>query len=134
MDFYNAKDLGDILYQDGWRQTLWFETRLNYPISETVEVGEEKNGIFQTEKLVTKYIYRISTYISRAMHAVLCRLPQHTSIVITDEVGNTYSPAVGNLQITTMEWSSFETGHIVINFNDGANTAFEWTYDMANLT
>jgi len=134
LDFYNSKDLGDILYQDSWKQTLWLETRLNYPSSETVEIGEEKDGIFLPEKIVTKYIYRISTYISRAMHAVLCRLPQHSSITITDEVGNTYTPAVGNLQITSMEWSHFETGHIVISFNDGDNSAFEWTYDMANLT
>lgn len=134
LDFFNSKDLGDILYQDGWKQSLWLETRLNYPSSETVEIGEEKDGIFLPEKLITKYIYRISTYISRAMHAVLCRLPQHTSITITDEVGNTYTPAVGNLQITSMDWSHFETGHIVISFNDGDNSAFEWTYDMANLT
>jgi hypothetical protein len=113
---------------------LWLETRLNYPSRETVEIGEEKDGIFLPEKLITKYIYRISTYISRAMHAVLCRLPQHSSITITDEVGNTYTPAVGNLQITSMEWSHFETGHIVISFNDGDNSAFEWSYDMANLT
>ena len=133
LDFYNSKDLGDILYQDSWFQTLWLECRLNYPLSETVEVGEEKDGIFLAEKIVTKYIYRIMTFVSRALHNVLMRLPQHSSITITDEVGNTYTPSVGNIQISAMEWSSFETGKMVISFNDGDNSAFNWTYDMMSM-
>jgi hypothetical protein len=28
----------------------------------------------------------------------------------------------------------FETTHAVISFNDGGNTAFDWTYDMENMT
>ena len=134
LQFSNTNDLGDILYQDGWFQTLWLETRLNFPLSETVEIGEERDGVFIPEKIVTKYIYRISTYISRALHRVLMRLPQHDSITITDEVGNNYTPAVGNLNILQMDWTHFETGHMIIGFNDGANTAFDWTYDMADLT
>jgi hypothetical protein len=61
------------------------------------------------------------------------RLPQHSSITITDEVGNTYTPSVGNIQISAMEWSSFETGKMVISFNDGDNSAFNWTYDMMSM-
>jgi hypothetical protein len=130
----NTNDLGDILYATGGFESVYYlNTQLGYPVTETVEVGEEKDGEFITEKLVTKYIYRISDYIGRALQRCLLRLPQHDSITITDDVGNTYSPAVGNVQITS-EWPSFEVCHIVIQFNDGENTAFKWTYDMTDIT
>lgn len=133
LDFTNAKDLGGILYQDGWAQTLFLETKMNYPTTETVEIGDEKDGVFNPEKIVTKYIYRISTYINRAMHAVLMRISQHSSIVVTDEVGNTYTPAVGNIRMEA-DQPHFETTHAVISFNDGENSAYDWTYDMSNMT
>ena len=133
IDMSNAKDLGNILYQDSWAQTLFLETRLNYPTTEVVEVGDEKDGIFNVEKIVTKYIYRISTYINRAMHRVLSRISQHSSVTITDEVGNTYTPSIGNIRMEA-DQPHFETTHAVISFNDGENTAFDWTYDMENMT
>ena len=133
IDMSNAKDLGNILYQDGWAQTLFLETRLNYPTTEVVEVGDEKDGIFNVEKIVTKYIYRISTYINRAMHRVLSRISQHSSVTITDEVGNTYTPSIGNIRMEA-DQPHFETTHAVISFNDGENTAYDWTYDMENMT
>jgi hypothetical protein len=133
LDLSNAKDLGGILYQDGWAQTLFLETKMNYPTTETVEVGDEKDGVFNPEKIVTKYIYRISTYINRAMHAVLTRISQHSSVVVTDEVGNTYTPAVGNIRMEA-DQPHFETTHAVISFNDGDNSAYDWTYDMSNMT
>ena len=129
----NTNDLGDILYATGGFESVYFlNTQLTYPASETVEIGEEKDGEFIAEKLVTKYVMRISDYVSRALHRCLMRLPQHDSITITDEVGNVYSPAVGNVQIE-VDWPAFEVCHIVIKFNDGANTAFSWTYDMADI-
>ena len=134
LDFNNSKDLGDILYQDDWSQTIWLNTRLNYPTNEVVEIGEEKDGVFIPEKVVTKYIYRISDYVSKALHRVLIRLPQHDNITITDEVGNTYTPGVGNIAITTADWMNFDVCHMVIQFNDGDNTAFSWTEDMADMT
>jgi len=129
----NTKDLGDILYATGdFEEVYYLNTQLNYPANEIVEIGEEKDGEFITEKLVTKYMYRISDYISRALHRCLIRLTQHDSITITDEVGNTYTPDVGNVQITS-EWPHFDVCHVVIQFNDGENTAFVWTYDKANM-
>lgn len=130
----NTNDVGDILYATGGFESVYYlNTQLGYPATETVEVGEEKDGEFITEKLVTKYMYRISDYIGRALQRCLLRLPQHDSITITDDIGNTYTPAVGNVQITS-EWPAFDVCHIVIQFNDGENTAFKWTYDMANIT
>lgn len=130
----NTNDLGDILYATaGFEQVYYLNTQLNYPANEVVEVGEEKDGEFIAEKLVTKHIYRISTYVNRALQRCLLRLPQHDSITITDDVGNVYTPSVGNVRITT-DWPSFDVAHVVIQFNDGENTAFKWTYGMANMT
>lgn len=130
----NTHDLGDILYATGgFEQVYYLNTQLNYPLNETVEVGEEKDGEFITEKLVTKYIYRISDYVSKALQRCLLRLPQHDSITITDEMGDTYNPAVGNVKVTD-EWPNFDVCHIVIQFNDGANTAFKWTYGMSDMS
>ena len=117
--FSNTADLGDIPYSEGFTQIVYLNTKMNYPANEYIEVGEEKDGVFIAEKLVTKYLFRISDYVSRALHRVLVRLPQHDSITITDEVGNVYTPAVGNAIIQTSDWVSFETCHIVIQFNDG---------------
>jgi hypothetical protein len=130
----NTKDLGNILYATaGFEEVYYLNTQLNWPINETVEVGEEKDGEFITEKLVTKYLLRISDYVNRALHRCLMRLSQHDTITITDEVGNTYTPDVGNL-IVTAEPAAFELMKVTIQFNDGANTAFKWTYNMANMT
>lgn len=130
----NTNDLGDILYATaGFESVYYLNTQLGYPATESIEVGEEKDGQFIAEKIVTKYLYRISDYVGRALQRCLLRLPQHDSITITDDVGNVYSPAVGNVQITS-EWPAFDVCHIVIQFGDGDNTAFKWTYDMSNIT
>jgi len=130
----NTNDLGNILYATGGFESVYYlNTQLGYPATETIEVGEEKDGEFIAEKLVTKHLYRISTYVSRALQRCLSRLPQHDSITITDDVDDTYTPAVGNVQMT-YEWPSFDVCHIVIQFGDGENTAFKWTYGMTDIT
>jgi hypothetical protein len=130
----NSRDLGDIMYATGgFEEVYYLNTQINYPANEIIEIGEEKDGEFITEKLVTKYLYRLSDYVSRALHRCLIRLPQHDSITITDDVNNALTPAVGNVQITT-DWPAFDVAHIVIQFNNGDNTAFAWTYGSANMT
>jgi len=118
LEFSNTTDLGDIPYSQGVKQIVYFNTKMNYPLNEYIEVGEEKDGEFIAEKLVIKYLFRISDYVGRALHRVLVRLPQHDTITITDEVGNTYTPAVGNAILSTSDWLNFETCHIVIQFNE----------------
>lgn len=119
LEFSNTTDLGDIPYSEGFAQIIYLNTKMNYPLNEYIEVGEERDGEFIAEKLVTKYLFRISDYVGRALHRVLIRLPQHDTITIADEVGNTYTPSVGNAIIPTADWVNFETCHIVIQFNDG---------------
>ena len=118
LEFSNTTDLGDIPYSQGVKQIVYFNTKMNFPLNEYVEVGEEKDGEFIAEKLVTKYLFRISDYVGRALHRVLIRLPQHDTITITDEVGNTYTPAAGNAILSTSDWLNFETCHVVIQFNE----------------
>lgn len=130
--FSNTNDLGDILYSTTFEQKVWLETRMNHPEHEMVEIGEEKDGVFISEKLVSKFIYKVIAYVSHAMYRVLVRLPQHDSITITDEVGNTYTPSVGNISVAA-DYPSHETVKVTIRFNDGARSAFSWTYGMDNL-
>jgi len=132
LDFHDTHDLGEILYQDGFTQTAFLEAKLAPPTHEVVEVGEEKNGIFITEKIITKYKYRIIANIGRELYKALLRLPQHDSITITDDVGNTYTPAVGNVQVIPANWIYYDVCRIEIIFND--NTEYIWTSENNNIT
>lgn len=132
IDFHDTHDLGDICYQSGFTQSLWLETQLNTPTHEPVMVGEEKNGIFIAEKIVTKYNHRIITYISPVFYRGLIRLPQHDTISIIDEVGFVYTPAVGNIEVKPINWNWFDTGTVEITFND--NSEFIWVSDTNNLS
>ncbi len=134
LEFYNSKDLGDICYKDGWKQIHYLPTQLNNPLHEIVEVGEEKDGEYIPEKLVTKFIFKIIAFINKALYRVLIRLPQHDTITITDEVGNVYAPDAGNIEVLSPDWNTFDTAKLTIQFNDGENTAFKWTKNMANMT
>jgi hypothetical protein len=132
IDFHDTHDLGDICYQSGFTQSLWLSTPMNTPTHEPVMVGEEKNGIFIAEKIVTKYNYRIVAYISPVFYRGLIRLPQHDAISITDEVGFVYTPAVGNIEVRPVNWNWFDTGTVEIIFND--NSEFIWVSDTNNLS
>lgn len=127
IDFTNSINLGNIRYEDTFTQTVWLEAILNSPTHEMVNVGEEKDGIFIAEKIVSKFLYSVICYVSRGLYNCLMRLPQHGTITITDEVGNAYSPEVGNIIVEPPEWVSFETCRLLIKFNDGANSAYTWT-------
>jgi hypothetical protein len=132
IDFHDTHDLGDICYQSGFTQSLWLEAYINTPTHEPVLIGDEKNGIFITEKIVTKYNHRILTQISPVFYRGLIRLPQHDDISITDEVGFVYTPAIGNLQVKPINWNWFDTGTVEITFND--NSEFVWVSDTNNLS
>jgi hypothetical protein len=101
---------------------------MNNPTHEMVNTGEEKNGVFIAEKIVSKYIYTMIAYVPRGLYRCLMRLPQHDLITITDEVGNTYTPAPGNVTVEAPEWAYFDVCKLVIKFNDNENTNFDWVY------
>ena len=128
INFSNTYNLGDIRYEGSFIQMVWLETILNNPTHEMVNTGEEKNGVFIAEKIVSKYIYTIIAYVSRGLYRCLVRLPQHDTITITDEVGNTYTPAAGNIIVEPAEWNHYDVAKLVIRFNDNENTNFDWVY------
>ncbi len=137
LQFTNDKDLHGkrlddqtILYQEGFTQECWLQTILNTPGSNRVDVGQEKDGVFIAEKIITQYKYRIIDYLNRSLFEGLIRLPQHDDITIIDEVGNQYTPDVGNVQVSP-EWGTFDTGDITIEWNDGS---FVWVENADDIT
>ena len=126
IDFSNTKNIGDLLYENSFSQTVWLEAILNNPSHEFVEIGEEKDGVFISEKVTSKYLYSVIAYVSRGLYQCLVRLRQHDTITITDEVGNTYTPKAGNVLIESPEWTTFETCRLVLKFNDNEYSAFNW--------
>jgi len=132
LTFDNTKDLGDILYQDGFSQTLWLPSQLAPPQSEQIDIGEEKNGIFIAEKLVNKFKFKILVTMGRELYRAVVRIPLHDDIDIIDEVGNTYSPAVGNIWVNALSWPGFDYVQVEILFND--NNEIYYVSNNANFT
>ena len=137
LEFTNDKDLRGkrsddqtIIYQNDFTQECWLNTVLNTPAQNRVDVGSEKDGVFIPEKIVTQQKYKIVDYINRSLFEGLIRLPQHDTITITDEVGNSYTPDQGNVE-TSEEWTTFDTCTFTLEFNDGS---FVWTPNSTDLT
>ena len=105
-------------------------TILNTPAQNRIDIGDEKDGVFIAEKIIIQYKYRIVDYINRSLFHGLLRLPQHDSITIIDEVGNEYTPDVGNIE-TSEEWTTFDLCTFIIEFNDGS---FPWTENSEDIT
>ena len=133
LEYTNTKDIKSgveaILYQYDFTQQIYLDAILNNPQHEMTETGEEKDGVFQPEKLVDKLIYNIVAYVSRSTLKALRLLPMHDDIEITDEVGNLYTPSVGNVRVT---WDGgFDTYTLRIDFNEEGDV---WTSNMDNIT
>lgn len=133
LSFTNSDDIGNILYSvstsvaEKLSQEFYLDAVLNNPTHETALTGEEKDGEFIAEKIVTKYIRTIVCWVNRAIYNCLVRLPQHDTITITDEVGNTYTPSVGNVTVDPITWDYYDTGKLVIRFTDD-NDYITWTH------
>ena len=134
LEYTNSRDFnnGDesIYYADGFTQQAYLNTRLGPPTHEPIEFGDEKNGVFQAEKIVSKYVYNFVAYESPAMFAALRLLPLHDTIKILDRTGIEYTPSVGNLTIDP-DWSTFDTGSMRISFNEDGVV---WTNNAENIT
>lgn len=118
-----------ILYASGWEQEIYLDTYLNNPAHEIVEVGDEKNGVFEAEKVIDKYIYNIISYESRSVVNAMRILPLHDGIKIYDEVGNLYQPDQGNVRVG-WDWGTFDTNTLRIDFNESGTV---WTNNMDNI-
>ena len=64
------------------------------------------------------------------MYNALSLLKHHDTIKILDEVGNEYTPSVGNVDVT-IDWNTFDTGSLRIVFNEGGDV---WTNSLDNIS
>ena len=90
IDFYNTCDLGDILYQHGFLQTLWYE-------SETMENSFplEDRGVENGEgRFVRVFARQVKKYLSRTkampdyMAEVFHRMKLHDHMTLTNLTGD----------------------------------------------
>jgi hypothetical protein len=91
IDFYNTCDLYNIVYQNGFRQSMWFKSE---PMEEIYPVESEgfKNGEGTFIKTFTRQTktYQLKTFeMPGYMVDVFNRMKLHLSITITDLVGDT---------------------------------------------
>jgi hypothetical protein len=135
LEFTNSRDFnnGDksIYYVGGFTQQAYLRAYENTPSHETIEVGGEKNGEFKAEKIVSKYVRSIVSYESRSMYNALRMLPLHSSVKILTEDGVEYTPAVGNITVPPIDWGTFDTGTLRIEWNEVGQ---QWTNSMDNIS
>lgn len=103
INFSNTCDLGDILYQDGFAQTVWFESETMEPSFPNEEEGQKNSD----GKFFRTFARQVKKYLSRTMEMpdfmvdVFNRMKLHDTISITDLVGDTYT--LHNLEVEH-EW------------------------------
>lgn len=103
LNFHNNCDLGDILYHDGFTQTLWFESETMEPAFPTEEEGQ-KNG---EGRFARTFARQTKKYLARTkempdfMVDVFNRMKLHDTIQLIDLVGDTHN--VYNLEVEH-EW------------------------------
>lgn len=133
LEFTNARDFnhGDesIYYAGGFTQQAYLRAYENLPSHETIETGNDKNGDFVAEKMVSKYTRSVVSYESRSMYNALRMLPLHSSVKILTETGVEYTPSVGNINVG-IDWNTFDTGSLRIAWNE---TGHVWTNSMDNI-
>ena len=133
LEYTNARDFNNgadsIYYAGGFTQQAYLRSYLNLPSHETIEVGNEKNGKFEAEKLVSKYTQSLISYESRSTYNALRLLPLHSTIKILDEVGHEHTPAVGNVEVA-IDWDTFDTGSLRISWNEDGTV---WTNSSDNI-
>ncbi len=103
INFTNSCDLGDILYQDGFTQTVFLESEpleMSFPIEEEGQKNGEARFIRTFARQVKKYTARTLT-LPDYMVDVFNRMILCNSITITDLVGDVHN--VYNLEVEH-EW------------------------------
>jgi len=99
LNFHNNCDLGDILYHDGFTQTLWFESETmepSFPLEEEGQKNGEGRFVRTFARQTKKYLVRTKN-MPDYMVDVFHRLRLHDTIALTDLVGDTNT--VYNLEV-----------------------------------
>jgi hypothetical protein len=133
INYYNDCDLGDILYQDGFEQTIWFE-------SETMETTfpQDEEGMKNGEgRFVRSFARQTKKYIARTkempdfMVEVFNRMKLHDTVELTDLVGNVND--IYNLEVEH-EWLWNDKYYVKIDLTFDYNEAFVIAGCCNNLT
>jgi len=134
LEFTNTRDFNNgadsIYYAGGFTQQAYLRSYENLPIHETIEMGQDKNGKFEAEKLIRKLTRSMVAYVSRSMHNALSLLKLHDSVKILNERGVEYTPEIGNVDVS-MDWNTFDTGTLRIAFNEDGTV---WTNSSDNIS
>lgn len=94
LQWYDTSDFiflaGAIVYKSGYKNTMYFITELGKPEYTFEDEGEERDGLFFPEKLLSYKTYKFNILADEATCDVL-RIAQLSDIVmIKDKYGNTY--------------------------------------------
>ena len=103
INFSNTCDLGDILYSDGFTQTVWFESETmenSYPQEEEGQKNGESRFVRTFARQVKKYLARTKD-LPAYMVDVFNRMKLHNTVTLIDLVGDTNT--VYNLEVEH-EW------------------------------
>jgi len=91
LNFSNGCDIGDILYSEGFTQTLWFESEpmeMSFPLDEKGIENGDARFIRTFGRQVKKYLVRTKE-MPGYMVEVFNRMRLHDTIELTDLVGDT---------------------------------------------
>lgn len=132
-DFSNTCDLGDVVYSDGFSQTLWLETEAIEPSFPLEEQGQN-NGL---GKFIRTFARQVKTYLARTKTVpdfivqVLHRMKLHDTVTLIDTVGNDNS--VYNLNVEH-EWLYEDKYSAKSDLTFDYNEAFVVSPCCVNLT
>ena len=133
INFSNTCDLGDILYDDGLLQTIWFE-------SETMEPSfpQEEEGINNGDnRFIRAFARQIKKYVARTkempafMVDVFNRMKLHDTVSLIDLVGD--ENTVYNLEVEH-EWLDNDKYYTIITLTFDYDEAFVVAGCCNNLT
>lgn len=106
-------DGNTVVFQDGYRQTLYFPTTIGNPEYQTEEVGEDRDGFYFPEYKISWKEFHCEFTALEYMADCLSRADQSDHLVITDQFGRNYM--VDKLEMET-EWIGRGKANISLSF------------------
>ncbi len=113
--FTNSVDISDILYQHSFVQEVFLKTKLLKADPKQVLVGDERNGVFIPESVVTLPVYKLIDWMGPEMMKVMKMIPGHGTVTVTDDLLNTYSP--DNIELN-VEQVGYDVFKVEFSFTD----------------
>jgi hypothetical protein len=104
LDYTSNKNIGTLIYEQNFRQSILLPTEAGKPKYEYKEEGEEdgKGGFFQTMKRIEK-TYHLEFFAPEYLTDALCTLPLHTNAVLFSNYGIF---AVNDMKFEVKDWET----------------------------